>query len=235
MIEEERSQREPSHNHRTSRGGRNIWKPEKSDPLKPGDLVDAMDKEKSWFESIVQDVNPDDSVLVHFSGWGSKWDDCIPATDLAHRLAPLNSQTKNWRADLYEGGLIEIKCNDDLVNQKWMWGKVTKLNKQEAWVEVSYSFSNEPTVVKRAWLYGETICPVGMHTKEKSKAAAAQLVKPYKKVEDIIREKSMESDALHSSGEIIFLDREDDFNENELEMEGGIWGIGGIRGIGGNT
>jgi hypothetical protein len=49
-------------------------------------------------------------------------------------------------------------------------------------VEVSYSFSNEPVVVKRAWLYGETICPVGMHTKDKSKAAASLIVKPLKKV-----------------------------------------------------
>jgi hypothetical protein len=49
-------------------------------------------------------------------------------------------------------------------------------------VEVSYSFSNEPSVVKRAWLYGETICPVGMHTKDKSKAAAAVLARPLKKV-----------------------------------------------------
>ena len=52
-------------------------------------------------------------------------------------------------------------------------------------MEVSYSFSNEPSVVKRAWLYGETICPVGMHTKDKSKAAAASLSKPLKKVRKI--------------------------------------------------
>lgn len=56
---------------------------------------------------------------------------------------------------------------------------------------MSYSFSNEPSVVKRAWLFGETICPVGMHTKDKSKAAAATLSRPLKKVEDILREKSL--------------------------------------------
>lgn len=165
---------------RTSRGGRNIWRPD--EPLAVGDLVDAMDKEKSWFESIIQEVYPDNSIKVHFMGWGAKWDDVITNTEISSRLAPLNSKTKNWREDLFEGGLIEIKCNDDLVNQKWMWGKITKLNREEAWVEVSYSFSNEPLVVKRAWLFGETICPVGMHTKDKSKGAAALLVKPHKKV-----------------------------------------------------
>jgi len=163
-----------------SRGGRNIWRPD--EPLSVGDLVDCMDKEKCWFESIVQETMSDGSIKVHFMGWGSKWDDIVTISELSSRIAPLNSKTKNWRADLFEGGLIEIKCNDDLVNQKWMWGKVTSLNVDEAWVEVSYSFSNEPTLVKRAWLFGETICPVGMHTKDKSKAAAALIVKPLKKV-----------------------------------------------------
>jgi DNA-binding beta-propeller fold protein YncE len=165
---------------RRSRGGRNIWRT--TEPLAAGDLVDAQDKEKCWFESIVQEILPDGSVRVHFMGWGSKWDDTLTRAEVATRLAPLNSKTKNWRADLFTGGLIEIKCNDDPVNQKWMWGKITALNVEEAWVEVSYLFSNEPSVVKRAWLWGETICPVGMHTKDKSKAAAATLVKPLKKV-----------------------------------------------------
>jgi hypothetical protein len=166
---------------RRSRGGRNIWRP--TEPLAAGDLVDAQDKEKCWFESIVQEILSDGSVRVHFMGWGSKWDDTLTRAEVATRLAPLNSKTKNWRADLFTGGLIEIKCNDDPVNQKWMWGKITALNVEEAWVEVSYLFSNEPSVVKRAWLWGETICPVGMHTKDKSKAAAATLVKPLKKVQ----------------------------------------------------
>lgn len=163
------------------RGGRNIWR--ETETLSVGDLIDAMDREKCWFESIVQEISMvDGSITVHFMGWGSKWDDCIPHAELSVRIAPLNTRTKNWRADLYEGGLIEIKCNDDLVNQKWMWGIITSLNIEESWVEVSYSFSNEPRVVKRAWLFGETICPAGMHTKDKSKATAALLVRPLKKV-----------------------------------------------------
>ena len=52
----------------------------------------------------------------------------ITLVDFSSRLAPLNSHSKNWRADLFEGGLIEIKCNEDLVNQKWMWGKVSILH-----------------------------------------------------------------------------------------------------------
>lgn len=165
---------------RKTRGGRNVWTGDAS--IAVGDLVDCMDKEKSWFESLVLEVLPYGAVKVHFLGWGSKWDDTIAANEVPNRIAPLNTHTKNWRAELFEGSLIEIKCNDDLVNQKWMWGKITQLNMEEAWLEVAYSFSNEPLVVKKAWIYGETICPVGMHTKDKSKAAAAQVIKPTKTV-----------------------------------------------------
>lgn len=162
------------------RGGRNIWNG--TDPIAVGDLVDCMDKEKSWFESLVIEVMSDGSLRIHFLGWGSKWDDAITLPEIATRIAPLNTHTRNWRSDLFEGGLIEIKCNDDIVNQKWMWGRITQLNIEESWLEVAYSFSNEPLVVKKAWLFGETICPVGMHTKDKSKAAAASITRPGKTV-----------------------------------------------------
>ena len=167
-----------------TRGPRNIW--HFGEPYAVGDLVDAMDKEKVWFESIITDVRPGMNVKVHFMGWGSKWDDTISVADFPNRLAPLNSKTKNWRADLFEGGLIEIKCNEDTFNQKWMWGRIVAMNVEEAWVDVSYSFSSEPTVVKRADLNGETICPVGMHTKDKSKAVAASIVRPPKKVSPLL-------------------------------------------------
>jgi hypothetical protein len=43
--------------------------------LRVNDLIDAMDKEKNWFESFVVDVRTTDgAVKVHFMGWGSKWD-----------------------------------------------------------------------------------------------------------------------------------------------------------------
>jgi hypothetical protein len=191
------------------RGGRNIWDP--ACPFAIGDLVDCMDKEKVWFESVIVDLLPDNAIKVHFMGWGSKWDDVIPKVDIASRVAPLNSKTVNWRSELFEGGLIEIKCNDDLVNQKWMWGRVRKLNLDESWVEIAYSFSNEPVVIKRAWLYGETICPVGMHTKDKSKNAAATITKPGKRVEQIIQEKLLKKANLK---EMVFYDYDDDCIES---------------------
>jgi len=195
---------------RTSRGMRNIWR--KDEPISVGDLVDAMDKEKFWYESIVTELRPGMNVKVHFMGWGSRWDDVIDLKEIDSRIAPLNTKTANWRADLFEGGLIEIKCNEDTFNQKWMWGRILALNIDEAWVDVSYSFSNEPTMVKRVDLYGENICPVGMHTKEKSKAVAATIVRPPKRTDELMRSKREES----YTEEAAFWDREDDLVDDPL-------------------
>ena len=87
---------------KASQGGRHIWQP--GQPLVVGDLVDARDREKSWFESYVTEVrtsvsNPNVShadndevigrererekererydIKVHYMGWGSKWDDWV--------------------------------------------------------------------------------------------------------------------------------------------------------------
>jgi sugar lactone lactonase YvrE len=187
---------------RRKRGGANIWR--EGESMCVGDLVDAMDKEKCWFESIITEVRPGMNVKVHFMGWGSKWDDIIPIEELDTRCATLNSQTKDWRSDLFEGGLIEIKCNEDTVHQKWMWGKIIALNIQEEWVDVSYNFSNEPVILKRAKLFGENICPVGMHTKDRSKAVLATIKRPQQKVEELVRSKE------ESSDDLAFYDRDDE-------------------------
>ena len=218
---------------KTSQGGRHIW--QIGQPLAVGDLVDARDREKSWFESYITEVRPSApsaspprsgggrerlDVKVHYMGWGSKWDDWVSEWDLGTRIAPLNSRSKNWRADLFEGGLIEIKCNDDMVNQKWMWGKIIALNYSEGWVDVSYTFTNEPTVVKRADLFGETLCMVGMHTKDKSKLAAASIVRPERKVEELLRAKGAGSakNGQAPLADFTFCDFEDSLGVEDLDI-----------------
>jgi len=200
--QEERRKSNSTSTDRKTRGGANIWRA--GEQMCVGDLVDAMDKEKCWFESIITEVRPGMNIKVHFMGWGSKWDDIIPIEELETRISCLNSQTKNWRADLFEGGLIEIKCNEDTVHQKWMWGKIIAMSVEEEWVDVSYNFSNEPVILKRAKLYGETICPVGMHTKERSKAVLATIVRPPQKAEDLVTKKR------ESGEDAAYQDREDE-------------------------
>ena len=235
---------------KTSQGGRHIW--QLGQPLSVGDLVDARDREKSWFESYVTEVRPSApstspprggnrerekekyDVKVHYMGWGSKWDDWVSEWDLEARIAPLNSRSKNWRADLFEGGLIEIKCNDDMVNQKWMWGKIIALNYSEGWVDVSYTFTNEPTVVKRADLFGETLCMVGMHTKDKSKLAAASIVKPERKVEELLRSKRSSKNLPVPLEDFTFCDLEDSVSADvdvhvDVDVEVEVGGLASVR------
>ena len=235
---------------KTSQGGRHIW--QLGQPLSVGDLVDARDREKSWFESYVTEVRPSApstspprggnrerekekyDVKVHYMGWGSKWDDWVSEWDLGARIAPLNSRSKNWRADLFEGGLIEIKCNDDMVNQKWMWGKIIALNYSEGWVDVSYTFTNEPTVVKRADLFGETLCMVGMHTKDKSKLAAASIVKPERKVEELLRSRRSSKNLPVPLEDFTFCDLEDSVSADvdvhvDVDVEVEVGGLASVR------
>ena len=41
--------------------------------LNVGDYVDAQDSAGKWYEAMVREVE-DDSVVVHYFGWASKWD-----------------------------------------------------------------------------------------------------------------------------------------------------------------
>lgn len=58
--------------------------------FKIGDLVDALDTTKKWFESTVRDVK-DDKVLIHYNNWSSKWDEWINVN--SDRLAQVHTYT----------------------------------------------------------------------------------------------------------------------------------------------
>ena len=178
-----------------------------------GDLIDCMDKANMWYESYITQVSDfDGSIKVHFMGWGQKWDDVVTKSQISTRISPLNSKSKNWRAELFNGGLIEIKCNEDVINQKWMWGRIVALDEVCECVDVSYSFENENPIIKRADLYGETICPIGMHTKDRSKAQAALIISPSIKIEENIRRTYEES----FGDDIFFLDKGDQVDPKNI-------------------
>ena len=82
------------------------------------------------------------------------------------------------------GGLIEIKCNEDTVYQKWMWGRIIAMNQ---WVDVSYSFSHEPPVLK------ERLCTARLSarlacTKDRSKRSWQPSLGA-KKAEELVQRK----------------------------------------------
>lgn len=45
--------------------------------IRVGDYVDAQDSARKWYEAVVREVD-EDTVKVHFVGWGSKWDTTLP-------------------------------------------------------------------------------------------------------------------------------------------------------------
>ena len=123
--------------------------------IQPGDYVDAQDVTGQWYEAIVRKVSPnnDNTVLVHYTGWASKWDTKIRRRDLpnptdpsssaapapaaqvppmspstATRVkapAPLWSQSGRWRERLKVGDMIEVRDSSSLVDRpKWYKGVV---------------------------------------------------------------------------------------------------------------
>lgn len=69
----------------------NAWRFE----LQIGQLVDALDTDKRWYESRIVDMDAV-YVKVHYRGWTSKWDEWMRRTSA--RLAPLHTNVPNWRA-----------------------------------------------------------------------------------------------------------------------------------------
>lgn len=149
-----------------SREGRKIW--QGFEKFEVGMLIDCLDKENMWYEACITAVHNDGSIGVHYLGWGSKWDDIIPPHSFSRYISTLNSQTICWREDLFPGSLVEIKCSDDSINQKWMWGKIVDLNHEERWVDVSFGSPLQVPIIRRVGMFSEDICPIGVHTNNKS-------------------------------------------------------------------
>ena len=58
-----------------------------------GDFVDAQDPTDKWYEAVVRDVT-DDTVIVHYFGWASRWDSRLPR----HSKGPVPERVKPVRA-----------------------------------------------------------------------------------------------------------------------------------------
>jgi hypothetical protein len=96
--------------------------------LRPGDLVDAQDRRGTWAESSVVSVEEDKSVVIHFRGWGSRFDEKIPAADVAAKIQPLYSRTKNWRDALCEDDNVEVNVATGDAEPQWVTGVVQELD-----------------------------------------------------------------------------------------------------------
>ena len=85
--------------------------------LQVGDMIDALDSQKSWCSAKVIRVDPD-VIRVHFQGWGKQFDENISREAMVTRTAPLYSKTENpetWTT----GSKVEIKINPE--NKTVVW------------------------------------------------------------------------------------------------------------------
>ncbi len=136
----------------------NKWREE----LKVGDLVDALDMDGKWYESVVREINPDDStVCVHYKGWQSKWD--APFKTSSPDIQPLHTHTEDWWKSVVVGSQVEVVIREPDGKSKWHRGTVSEFSKDDS------------NIVNVEWLGGgktgwydktaEEICCVGTHTK----------------------------------------------------------------------
>ena len=111
--------------------------------IQKGDYVDAQDVTGQWYEAIVREVQDNDNtVLVHYTGWATRWDTKIRRSTTDPTLldlpplspsvptrvkapAPLWSQSGRWRERLKVGDMVEVRDSSSLVDRpKWYKGIV---------------------------------------------------------------------------------------------------------------
>ncbi|CAM9505947.1 unnamed protein product, partial [Ectocarpus sp. 12 AP-2014] len=109
--------------------------------LKAGDLIDARDSDKNWFESRVTEVDVDgdpEQVKVHFLGWSEKWDEVLKRSSEA--LQKLHTFTTPWRQDLQVNSKCEVSsCRNEV--KKWYEATVGEVKHEDGkrllYIEVS--------------------------------------------------------------------------------------------------
>jgi hypothetical protein len=111
--------------------------------LQAGDFCDAQDVTGKWYEAVVVEVkdgtggdhsepNGDDNdrgrFKVHYMGWASKWNACLPASQPPF---PLWSRTSRWRESIHVGTVVEVRDSSSIVERpKWYKGVVRRVGRR---------------------------------------------------------------------------------------------------------
>ncbi|KAL4174401.1 hypothetical protein KRP22_006339 [Phytophthora ramorum] len=142
--------------------------------LQIGQLVDALDTDRRWYESRVVDMDAV-YVKVHYRGWTSKWDEWMRRT--SGRLAPQHTKVPNWRA--FQAG-DEVMVGSEVPGKKypeWRDACVTACDKEDGLLQIEVEVDG-----KKKWLdaQDELICPKGTHKAVNAgeKGATKMLVVP---------------------------------------------------------
>jgi hypothetical protein len=150
--------------------------------LQPGDFIDAKDDHGTWYESVISAVDRDaHTVTIHFRGWAHKFDRILSISpESSTEIAPLFTQTENWRAGLRIGDRVDYtKCK--MVQEKgrtWIPAYVMALNPATGILKLKYCESDQEIIseVDGVDLYGESICKMGTHLKREVKSFASSPV-----------------------------------------------------------
>lgn len=136
--------------------------------LKVGDVVDARDSEKNWFDAEITEAEQA-KVKVHYRGWSPKWDAWVDR-DAEDELQPLFTMTENWRGTLEVGSAVEIKDDSDINKPLWYEGKVVQADSEKGLVQVK-TVNNQRIEPRWVTPMGESVCKMGTHIKRKQPAA----------------------------------------------------------------
>ncbi|GMF46041.1 unnamed protein product [Phytophthora fragariaefolia] len=148
----------------------NAWRFE----LQIGQLLDALDTDKHWYESRVVDMDAV-YVRVHYRGWTSKWDEWVRRTSA--RLAPLHTKVPNWRA-FRVGDTVMVGTEvPGKRYPEWRNAHVTACDEEDGLLQIEVDIDGN-----KKWLdaQDELLCPPGTHkaVNGKSRAASALLAAP---------------------------------------------------------
>ncbi|KAG7381526.1 hypothetical protein PHYPSEUDO_005944 [Phytophthora pseudosyringae] len=127
--------------------------------LEKGQLIDAVDTDKKWYESRVIELS-ETQVKVHYRGWTAKWDEWVNRT--SPRLARLHTKVPNWR-DFQIGDEVLVGRQLSGKNYpEWRTARVT--DRQKSQTDDSLRIELDVDGSKR-WMdaQDEMMCPVGTH------------------------------------------------------------------------
>lgn len=120
--------------------------------------IDALDCDFQWYDAKVLDWNGE-CFLVHFYGWGEKWDEWIQCDP--ERIAPYRTYTTEWISSIYKGQQIEFKIFNDKKNPLWYIGKIEYIDPRRKFLYV-YWKSKKCSI--KISIDKDFLSPVGVHS-----------------------------------------------------------------------
>ncbi|KAL3667771.1 hypothetical protein V7S43_007321 [Phytophthora oleae] len=179
----------------------NAWRFE----LQIGQLVDALDTDRHWYESRIVDIGPV-YVKVHYRGWTSKWDEWVRRT--SKRLAPLHTEAPNWR--VFQVG-DEILAGAEVPGKRypeWREARVTACAIEDDSLQIEVEVDG-----KKKWMdaQDELLCQKGTHEAinagEKMNSAfrvpQSLLVNYFERPEELPTSPSQQQDPVEPGGSIV--------------------------------